>query len=154
MSTKWLENINKWKNASKKWERGVEKWKVNEDGETSDKWFGGEVTNESDTSWLISGNSNSNEGDFNWLPPNTNSDDMKWVKDKLDGDVDAVWPAGKALKNKSTGEIVTSGAFKLRDHRNTNIIKKNNEYIIYDFSIYYPDDALPPGWELPQKYKQ
>lgn len=116
--------------------------------------FGGEVTNSTNVSWLISGGSNSSEQDFNWLPPNTNSDNMQWVRDQLKGDVDAVWPAGKELKNISTGKIVTSGAFKLRDHRNTNIDKENKGYVIYDFSKYFSSDNLPPGWKLPAKFNQ
>lgn len=118
------------------------------------KILGGEVTNETNVSWLISGGSNSNENDFNWLPPNTNSDNWEWVNKQLSGDVDAVWPAGQKIKDYNTGKIVTSGAFKLRDHRNTNIIKENGEYVIYDFSIYYSDNQLPQGWRLPSKYKK
>ena len=62
------------------------------------KILGGEVTNDSDISWLISGGSNSDAKDFIWLPPNTNSDHLPEVKNRLKGDVDAVWPPGKSLK--------------------------------------------------------
>jgi hypothetical protein len=125
-----------------------------EDSSSANKWLGGEVTNETDKFWLISGGSNSNEKDFIWLPPNTNSDDLPSVNKQLGGDVDAVWPAGQKLKNYYSGQTVTSGAFKLRDHKNTNIIKKDGEYIIYDFSEYFPDNKLPSGWKLPQKFKK
>ena len=64
-----------------------------------DGWYGGEVTNDSSESWLISGASNSNESDFIWLPPGKNSDELPEVKTRLNGDVDAVWPAGQKLKN-------------------------------------------------------
>lgn len=113
--------------------------------------LGGEVTNESDRSWLISGGSNSNVNDFLWLHPNTNSDDVSYVDTQLDGDVDAVWPNGVEIKNYYTNEIVTTGAFKLRDHRNTNIIGNAEEgYTIYDFSFYFTPDQLPAGWSLPE----
>lgn len=121
----------------------------------NETFFGGEVTNSSDTSWLISGASNSNERDFIWLPPNTNSDGLETVKQLLAGDVDAVWPAGMPLRNRDTGEVVTSGAFKLRDHRNTNIIgSETDRYEIYDFSEYFTQDNLPSGWRLPQRYRR
>ena len=43
---------------------------------------------------------------------------------------------GQKLKNSCTGQIVTSGAFKLRDPRNTNIKKCCGEYIIYGSYTY------------------
>ena len=120
----------------------------------NEAFFGGELTNSSDTSWLISGASNSSFRDFIWLPPETNSDDLKDVKTILDGDVDAVWPAGRAIRNRNTGEIVTSGAFKLKSHRNTNIIGNAIDgYEIFDFTEYFTDDNLPPGWRLPDEYR-
>ena len=123
--------------------------------ESDSSFIGGEVTNESDTAWLVSGASNSDYRHFIWLPPNTNSDKYDPIIKKLDSDVDAIWPAGKPIKNSSTGEIVTSGAFKLRDHRNTNIDgSATTGYIISDFSVYYKNDELPPNWKLPKEYEK
>lgn len=120
----------------------------------NEAFSGGEVTNSSDTRWLISGASNSSSRDFIWLPPENNSDDLKVVKTNLDGDVDSVWPAGKAIRNRNSGEIVSSGAFKLKSHRNTNIIGNAVDgYEIFDFTKYFTDDNLPPGWGLPDEYR-
>lgn len=118
-----------------------------EKSKSSAAFFGGEVTNSTNTSWLISGGSNSDEKDFNWLSSQTNSDNMEWVQNQLDGDVDAVWPAGKSLNG------LTSGVFKIRDHRNANIDKKDGKYVISDYSFYFSDGKLPSGWKLPQKYQ-
>jgi len=72
----------------------------------------------------------------------------------LDSDVDAVWPAGKKIKNKNTGEIVDSGVFKLRGHRFTNIEGNINDgYVIFDFSIYFKEGDEPIGWKLPDEFK-
>lgn len=115
--------------------------------------LGGEVDNESDIKWLISGESNSNERDFIWLPPNTNSDKLVEVKTILDRDVDAVWVLDTPIKMYSTGEVVHKGVFKLMDHRNTNIIgDKMNGYAIKDYSVYFKN-SYPSGWRLPEKFK-
>lgn len=115
-----------------------------------DKFLGGEVTNDSDTSWLVSGASNSKSEHFISVPSNTNTDNMQSINDILDGDVDAVWPAGKPIKNYYTSEIVTSGAFKLNDLRNTNIRGNSKDgYLIWDFSTYFKESELPQGWSPP-----
>lgn len=117
-------------------------------------YFGGEVTNDSNVSWLISGESNSSEDHFIWLPPGKNSDELPEVAEKLKGDVDAVWPAGKKLKNYYTGNIWTSGAFKLKTYQNTNIDEDDSgQNQIWDFNQYFSDSSLPSGWKLPDKFK-
>jgi hypothetical protein len=112
--------------------------------------LGGEVNNNTDIPWLISGKSNSRIEDFIWLPLGKNSDDIKQVEEQLDGDVDAVWPNSTPVKNKETGKMVRDGAFKLKDMRNTDIdgtAKKG--YEISSFSKYFSEGKLPKGWALP-----
>ena len=142
---------NPWSEQGEHW---PPKWMDNSSDESPEGFLGGEVTNNSDTNWLISGVSNSNKDHFLWLFPNTNSDDMELVHTNLDGDVDAVWPAGKMLKNSETGEVVTSGAFKLHSVQNSEIIGQNGEYSIVNFYAYYSDENLPEGWRLPDKYRR
>lgn len=142
---------NPWSEQGEHW---PPKWMDSNSDEMPHSFLGGEVTNNSDTNWLISGVSNSNQDHFVWLFPNTNSDEMELVRTILEGDVDAVWPAGKKIRNSETGDIVTSGAFKLKDNRNTLIEGSDGDYTIYDFSVYYKDDALPIGWKLPSKYRR
>lgn len=122
--------------------------------ESSPDFFGGEVTNDSNVSWLISGESNSSEEHFIWLPPGKNSDELPEVASKLKGDVDAVWPAGKKLKNYYTENVWSSGAFKLTTIQNTNIDEDDNgQAQIWDFNQYFSDNDLPAGWKLPDKFK-
>jgi hypothetical protein len=142
---------NPWSEKGKLW---PPKWMKVESTDSDAAFYGGEVTNHTDTSWLISGVSNSNKDHFIWLLPNSNSDDMLLVHTELDGDVDAVWPAGRRLKNSQTGEVVTSGAFKLTDLRNTEIVGKSGDYTIKNFSTYFSDDELPSGWRLPDKFRK
>ncbi len=111
--------------------------------------IGGEVTNETDLRWLISGASNSNANDFALLPPRMNSDEFGWVKQRLKGDVDAVWPAGMKLKNGKTGVVVQYGAFKISDPDNANIVEEDGVFVIYDFKTYFAENNLPQGWKLP-----
>jgi hypothetical protein len=99
--------------------------------------------------WLISGASNSNDNDFALLPPQMNSDKFSWVESQLNGDVDAVWPAGMSLKNGKTGEIVQYGAFKISDPDNANIVEEDGVFVIYDFKTYFTENNLPIGWKLP-----
>lgn len=121
---------------------------------TGKKFYGGEVTNDSDISWLISGGSNSDSKDFKMLLPGQNSDDLDWTERQLGGDVDAVWPAGMMIKNYYTGEEVDGGVFKLKSHRNTNIDgNKVDGYRIWDFSVYYKEGEMPSGWKLPDEWK-
>ncbi|CAN5329478.1 hypothetical protein BH09BAC5_BH09BAC5_17810 [soil metagenome] len=61
-----------------------------------------------------------------WLPPGKNSDDLASVTKTLGGDVDAVWPAGKKLKDYYTDKVYTSGTFKLTSEQNTNIDEDKN----------------------------
>jgi hypothetical protein len=139
---------------SEQGEHSPPKWMGNNFDEMPNGFLGGEVINNSDTNWLISRVNNSNQDHFLWLFSNTNSDEMELVRTVLEGDVDAVWPAGKKLRNSETGDVVTSGAFKLRDHRNTVIEGANGDYIIYDFSLYFNENELPIGWNLPDKYRK
>ncbi|MFT6983028.1 MAG: hypothetical protein ACJAUD_001799 [Crocinitomicaceae bacterium] len=119
-------------------------------------FLGGEVTNDSDTKWLVSGASNSKESDFKWLYPGKNSQNVKSITSSdIGDDVDAVWPAGKKLKNYNSGNVHTSGAYKLKSHRNTNIdgsVAKG--YRIWDFTQYFYPSNLPSGWSLPSKFKK
>ena len=122
--------------------------------------LGGEVTNDSDISWLISGASNSDPKHFMYLPPSANSDSLPEVKKSLTGDVDAVWPAGitiKYMEGKETKEV-NDGVFKIEDHRNANIEGTFEEgYMISDFYVYVPKAEISTseftqGWKLPDKY--
>jgi len=111
---------------------------------------GGEVDNNTDTSFLVSGVDNSDQSDFFVLSPNTNSDDVPAIVEGLDGDVDAVWPNGTAVKASASGIEFSSGAFKLNDTQNTAINgDKKSGYVITSYERYYPGHALPPGWHLP-----
>ncbi len=117
--------------------------------------LGGEVTNDTDIPWLISGKSNREVEDFIWLPPGKNSDDLNEVEAQLNGDVDAVWPNGVPVKNADTDEIVSDGVFKLSDLRNTNIEGDAEKgYQMSDFSNYFSEGKFPKGWELPSQLKR
>lgn len=114
------------------------------------KWLGGEVTNYSDRNWWVSGGSNSRPEHFISVPPGKNTDKMTSVQEILDSDVDAVWPGGFPLRIGRNGETVTSGAFKLRDHRNTDIYGNAEEgYYIEDYTSYFTEAELPEGWSFP-----
>ena len=115
--------------------------------------FGGEVTNESDVSWAVSGISNSNVEHFAWLPRNKNSDDYLPIHDQLNGDVDAIWPLGQKIRlGSQSGKLVTSGAIKIVDYHNANIYgDSKNGYYITDYYHHYPSGSLPDGWVEPNR---
>jgi len=113
--------------------------------------IGGDVMNLSDVPWLISGGSNSNPMDFFWLPPHTKSDDLLGIE-RIKGDVDAVWPAGREIRAWDWGKEmkVKSGVFKLRSHRYVKITgSRTSGYVIENYSFYFNENSFPPGWRLP-----
>lgn len=118
-----------------------------------ESWIGGEVTNESDVPWVVSGISNSNPNHFAWLPKGRNSDNYEPVRKVVDGDVDAIWPLGQKIRlGSKSGKLVTSGAIKIRDHRNANIYGNANDgYYIQDYSVYYDSKSLPSEWKEPSR---
>ena len=115
---------------------------------------GGEVTNDTDQSWLISGGSNSKPEHFFWLLPGKNSDDIPEVDKLLNSDVDAVWPNGKNIKNGKTKKVVNNGVFKLKSHQNANIEGNSDVgYVISDFWEYFAEGKFPGGWSIPGKFR-
>lgn len=116
--------------------------------------LGGEVTNDSDLNWLVSGGANSKLEEFITIPPGTNSDGVPEVGNILDGDVDALWPiGGQKIKNGKSGKIVSSGVFKIGSLDNANIVGNyTTGYTITDFTEYFKEGDEPTGWKLPKEW--
>lgn len=119
--------------------------------------FGGEVTNESDVPWIISGKDDSSQQPFFFnLNPDQKSDDNHEIKEKINGDVDAIWPNGKTVEapNEKVTIYNAKGAFKIEDFDNANILGEKVEgYKINDYYKYLdkPKDEL--GYDLSDKKK-
>ena len=115
--------------------------------------YGGEITNRSDIKWAISGNKSNNIDKFTWLNPGQNSDKLKQVNEKFNGDTDALWPLGIPLHLGSlNGNIVTSGAVKISDNQNADIYGNSKTgYFIKDYTRHFEEDNLPKGWIIPNK---
>lgn len=114
--------------------------------------FGGEVTNESDIPWSISGkNDKTGKPFFFNLRPNQNSDDIKGVKKNVNGDIDAIWPNGKTVNaNKEKTTIYNAhGAFKVEDFDNANITGNKDEgYEVTDYYKYIKNPSSEFGYSF------